>query len=373
MTGCPVLLPPVSGSTVGGAADAAGGVARGLFAESADDVEVLDVIDVVGLAVPADPPAEHAEAVTAKTAIPAARASCCRCFIEVITRNATVSRMATPLSQLNAAQRALVEQWLPGARVVADHSWGLVDNVVLELAAGGEHFIVKADGESAQHIPRELIAHAQWLAPWVAAGRAPRLVAGEPEAGVLVTAYLPGELVLGADAQQDPDTFRQAGELLAILHGQTRRTDASYEAQENAKILRNLDKPHRIAPTREAELREIVSSWTTEPVVLVPCHGDWQPRNWLVHDGRLSVIDFGRAAMRPALSDWLRLEARDFRDHAELENAFVEGYGADPREPVAWFRERLREAINTAVWAHLVGDETFETQGHEMLDRVLAD
>jgi aminoglycoside phosphotransferase (APT) family kinase protein len=74
-------------------------------------------------------------------------------------------------------------------------------------------------------------------------------------------------------------------------------------------VPRNLDKPHRIAPAPEARLREIVSSWPAGPVVLVPTHGDWQPRNWLLHEGRISITDFGRAAMQPALSDWLRLQA----------------------------------------------------------------
>jgi hypothetical protein len=62
--------------------------------------------------------------------------------------------------------------------------------------------------------------------------------------------------------------------------------------------------------------------------------------------------------MRSALSDWLRLQARDFRYDPARERAFIEGYGADPREPSAWFRERMREAINTAVWAHMVGRES---------------
>jgi len=38
----------------------------------------------------------------------------------------------------------------------------------------------------------------------------------------------------------------------------------------------------------------------------------------------------------------------------------LEGYGDDPREPAAWHRNRVREAIGTAVWAYQVGDETFE-------------
>jgi hypothetical protein len=90
-----------------------------------------------------------------------------------------------------------------------------------------------------------------------------------------------------------------------------------------------------------------------------------------VHEGRISIIDFGRAALRPALSDWLRLEARDFRYDPAREVAFVEGYGADPRNSPLWFREQLREAINTAVWAYTVGDEPFESAGHAMIERLI--
>jgi hypothetical protein len=282
-------------------------------------------------------------------------------------------RVPDPLASPTGPQRELLEKWLPGVRVVRDHSWGLVDNVVLEVEAGAQRYIVKADATSSVHIGRELDAHQRWLTPWISSGRAPQLVAGDRVASILVTRYLPGDLVLGSAAQQDPGIFCQAGRLLAQLHGQHERTDASYERAENTKILRNLDKPHRIPPSLERELRRIVSAWETPPVQLVPTHGDWQPRNWLVHDGEVRVIDFGRAALRPVLSDWVRLEARDFREDPARERAFVEGYGADPREPEAWFRERLREAINTAVWAHLVGDEAFEAQGHAMIERALGD
>jgi tRNA A-37 threonylcarbamoyl transferase component Bud32 len=278
-----------------------------------------------------------------------------------------------PLALLSPAQRNLLAGWLPGYRVVRDHSWGLVENAVLEVEVGRDRYIVKAGGESNHHILRELDAHERWLAPWVALGCAPRLVAGDRGAKILVTEYLPGELVLGSPAQEDRDTFRQAGELLAMLHAQSGPVDAAYETNENAKVLRNLDKTHRIEPNTKQTIRRIIDSWPTHAVALVPTHGDWQPRNWLVAAGRVSVIDFGRASLRPPLSDWLRLEARDFRDDPAREAAFVEGYGTDPREPAAWFRERLREAVNTAVWAHLVGDAPFEAQGHEMIDRVLAE
>ena len=87
----------------------------------------------------------------------------------------------------------------------------------------------------------------------------------------------------------------------------------------------------------------------------------------------MSVIDFGRADLRPALSDFGRLAAQEFRRDPALEAAFLEGYGPDPREPGAWQRSRVREAIGTACWAFQVGDEAFEAQGHRMIAESLAD
>ena len=122
----------------------------------------------------------------------------------------------------------------------------------------------------------------------------------------------------------------------------------------------------------EERLRVEIASWPTPTATLVPTHGDWQPRNWLIHEGVVSVIDFGRAAMRPAMSDFVRLAAQDFRRAPSLEAAFLEGYGCDPREPSAWYRNRVREAISTAAWAYRVGDETFEALGHQMISDALA-
>jgi Ser/Thr protein kinase RdoA (MazF antagonist) len=68
----------------------------------------------------------------------------------------------------------------------------------------------------------------------------------------------------------------------------------------------------------------------------VPTHGDWQPRNWVVREGLVSAIDFGRAALRTAASDLVRLAAQPFVGRPDREAAFFEGYGTDPREPEVW-------------------------------------
>jgi len=276
------------------------------------------------------------------------------------------------LGNLSPQQQALVDQWLPSATVERNHSWGLVATTVLEIAHAGSRFIVKAGGRDDHHIQRELHAHLNWLDPWTSRGRAPTLVHSSADAKLLVTRYLPGELVLGSEHADEPSTYRQAGELLALLHAQTVVTDDDYERRENDKSLAWLSQPHRIAATTVERLQTEIAAWPTPSATLVPTHGDWQPRNWLIHDDVVSIIDFGRAAMRPAFTDFARLAVQDFRRDPRIETAFLDGYGTDPRETPAWHRTQVREAIGTAAWAYRVGNEPFEAQGHRMIADALS-
>lgn len=280
--------------------------------------------------------------------------------------------MLPPGTGLDERQALLLDAWLPGLVVVRDHSWGLVGTTVLEVVHDGRTLLVKAGDPADHHLAREILAHERWLGPWVADGRAPALLRADRDARLLVRQWLPGRLVLGSPEADRPDTYRQAGVLLARMHGQASVVDDEHEARENARTLRWLSTPHRIDGATVERVRTLVGTWPTAPATLVPTHGDWQPRNWLVDQGEVRVIDLGRAAWRPAMTDLARLAAQDFARDARLERAFLEGYGADPREPAAWARVRLREAVGTAAWAHQVGDEAFEAHGLRMLDEVLA-
>jgi thiamine kinase-like enzyme len=248
---------------------------------------------------------------------------------------------------------------------------GVVQTTVLEVTHAGARFIVKAGGPADHHLEREIRAHQHWLTPWTSRGRAPVMVNADVAAKLLVTTYLPGGLVLDSDAVTDPATFEQAGELLALLHHQHAIVDDTFEQRENDKCLTLLAGPHRIPPATLDRLRTLITGWPVPPATVVPTHGDWQPRNWLIHDGVVSIIDFGRAAMRPAYTDFSRLAAQDFRTSTIAERAFMRGYGSEPRESGTWARGRLREAIGTACWAHTVGDEPFEAQGHRMIKEAL--
>ena len=276
------------------------------------------------------------------------------------------------LSSLSPRQRRLLAAWFEDLEVLADHSWGLVDTVVLHIASRQGQAIVKAAGPNNHHIGREIAAHRNWTRPWLARGAIGSLLHSSEEERMLSVDYLPGRLVQDVpDAAGDPETYRQAGVLLAAFHGQATKVDHEYESAADAKALAWLDRDHRIEPPTEAKLRSAIATHDHSPVALVPTHGDWQTRNWLVDHGTIRVIDLGRAEWRPALTDFARLSRREWEGRPDLEAAFLEGYGYDPRDAAAWRATLLREAIGTAVWAHLVGDLPFEEQGHRMIKAAL--
>lgn len=273
---------------------------------------------------------------------------------------------------LGVEQAAFVRATLRGAEVVSDESWGLLDTVVLHVRWSGGDVTVKAAGPENSHFPRELRAHRGWTAPFVASGDTGALIAADEEHRVLVLDRVPGELALGTPAEHDPDVHRQAGALLRRFHDQASAIDDGFLGAEMTRALTSLDAPHRIAASDVDRARALLEAFRPTPVALVPTHGDWHPRNWIVEDGRLRMIDFGRFAMRPREFDLTRLAVLHWEDEPELEQAFFDGYGADPRDDGTWRWLQLREAIGTAVWAYAVGDDRFEAQGHGMLTRALA-
>ncbi|MFG3338336.1 phosphotransferase family protein [Glycomyces sp. NPDC048151] len=281
--------------------------------------------------------------------------------------------MKDPLDALDQRQRSLLAAWLPDIAIEADMSWDLVGTVVLRAKAGDRLVVVKAAGPDDPHLLREIHAHREWTGPWTRTGRAPRLLHADPGARLIVTEYLPGTLVRDTPAAADPALYAQAGELLRVFHDQAAVDDPDYEARMDAKALAWLDGTHRIEPETTEQLRAMVRSWSPEPVTCVPTHGDWQTRNWLNDNGIVRVIDFGRTDLRPAIEDFARLAVQEFRWHPGTEDAFLTGYGTDPRRPGAWFRQRVRSAISTACWAYSVRAEDFEAQGHRMIADVLAE
>lgn len=287
-------------------------------------------------------------------------------------------------TDLSTEQQAALEAWLPGAELVEDLSWGLVDTVVLHVRHEGRDLTVKAYGPRNHHLERELRGHTEFTGPLLGSGagggrpgggraggrdRVPRLVDADLEARVLVATWLPGRLVEGDPAEWEPEAYRQAGELTARWHDQPGRVSTTWLRETRDRALRWLSMPHRIPAEQVAAVQRW--AWPDEPVTLVPTHGDLGPRNWVVDDGVVSFIDLGRADLRPACTDLARMTARQWRGRADLEAAFLEGYGTDPR-PAWWRSLLLAEAVAAAAWAHQVGDAGFEAEGLRSVGELLA-
>ncbi|MCR6647414.1 MAG: hypothetical protein NVV70_04445 [Cellulomonas sp.] len=100
--------------------------------------------------------------------------------------------MPSSEERLDTRQRELLAQWLPGLRVLHDHSWGLVGTTVLEVVHGDEHLAVKAGDAADHHLAREITAHERWLGPWTTTGRAPALVHADRDVEAPRHAVAPG-------------------------------------------------------------------------------------------------------------------------------------------------------------------------------------
>lgn len=273
---------------------------------------------------------------------------------------------------LETVPARFVEQHLSTPVLVDDLSWGLVDTAVLWVRDGDRDVIVKTAGPGNHHIGREITANESYTARLVGSNRTGRLIAADRTANTLILSYQHGNLIDGTVSEFDPGVYEQAGAVLRELHGQESRVDDDYEIRVTDRAVRWLDGEHRIAPDVEAEARSILSSYRPMPITVVPTHGDWQPRNWLIDNGWLRVIDFGRFAFRPPATDLCRIAEKQWRENPALEDSFVAGFGRDPRDERVWPMDLLREAIGTACWAFQVGDADFEKHGLRLLDEAIA-
>ncbi len=268
--------------------------------------------------------------------------------------------------------------------------------MVVELCTSdGDHVIVKAStGPSLDHhLDRELRAHR--LRGAELGEGFPVLLAADDDARLLATRHLPGRIAEGSEWEWHPGVHRAAGALLGRVHRAARSTaDPRHDEQlrQRCRVLHAAARPI-IEPTRWAEVAarldepDATSGPGSDPAVLVPTHGDFQPRNWLVDPERLdadgapavSLIDFGRFDLRPWYSDLVRLHHQVTPIRPDLRDALVEGMGRGPGDPIepsdrpGWHLENLVQALGTVVWATDMGLDDFASHGRIMVDRTLAE
>ena len=275
---------------------------------------------------------------------------------------------------LTTRQRDLLNQWLGPFELIADHSWPLQDTTVLKIrtvsSGTGEDFIVKASSTS-HHIAREIQAHLSGAVSLP--GRIPTMRFSSVEDGMLVADFIPGTLVQGTPAEFDAETYRQAGQLLAVLQHPCGESSEYFPALK-AKTLDILARSVDLLSAHDfAQLNLEIEGLRPGTVSLTFTHGDYQPRNWLLDDEHINIIDFGRADSRHWTSDLVRLHHQQFLGRPDLEAAFYAGYGrgVGAAETDIWRLENLNQAVGTVLWAHQIADADFEQQGRDMVERLL--
>lgn len=197
----------------------------------------------------------------------------------------------------------------------------------------GREFVAKRHLNQQKH-ERESHAYRHWVPTLTE--RAPRLIASEPRVPAIVMTALPGEPAdSGAPGSPPhPETeahyHRQAGELLRRLHTTRAGPPASEPPNPLSQRLAHwLPAAQLILTTDELAL---LTSFTADladadTVPLVPCHLDYQPRNWVVDEtGVLRIVDFEHARLDIAIRDLVRLEYRHWPGRPDLREAFYEGY-----------------------------------------------
>jgi aminoglycoside phosphotransferase (APT) family kinase protein len=183
---------------------------------------------------------------------------------------------------------------------------------------------------------RETRAYDEFV-PSLGVRRAPWLVDRDPAARLIITGGLQGEPLgmVQLTSVQKQDVFRQAGVLAARLHALTAAPapgsvrDMPSWQQQRAKAL---DMAMDLGMSAEdVAVLAAASAEPPPPVPAVVCHGDFGPRNWIVHrsgEVRLQLIDFERTTVEdPARHDLMRIVYQVTSGRPALAEAFFDGYG----------------------------------------------
>jgi Phosphotransferase enzyme family len=266
-----------------------------------------------------------------------------------------------------------VERVLGRIDMIGDRSMSHGEALVLDVAdRSGVGWIAKATRQRV-HFERELLAYLNWVP--VLGDRAPLLRHADDDLRLLVLSRLPGEPVDRSIHVHEPAVFEQAGRLLRLFHDSARQaSDHKFVDRLRARAESYVFRSQHLVDAQDlAFVGHAVDELLDGPsLATVPCHRDYQPRNWLVHEGMVRVIDFGHADHDLWTVDMGRMYFGEWADQPDLQEAFFAGYGRVPHVS-DWriFRQYSAfGALTTIVWAHEHDDPAFERHGREMLARL---
>lgn len=269
-----------------------------------------------------------------------------------------------------------LDDWVARAvgpyQAVANRSWDNGDAYVVEIRdADGVTWFVKAH-RHAHHYAREVDAYQRWVP--ALGGHAPSLRDHDPDLAVLLLSSVPG--VPDAEDSATPAIQHQAGRLLRALHdAEPPEPWPDFAHEQRAKF----DKwAGRAAALLERRLVDFVASQlaTIADVTpdAVPCHLDYSPRNWLVADSEVYVIDFEFARRHCWQQDLSRLFFGVWQTDPAAREAFLDGYGRTLAgdDLALLLALGAASAMSTVVWAREHRDAEFEATARRNLAALMA-
>ena len=254
---------------------------------------------------------------------------------------------------------------------VGELSWPHRESTVVELeTATGERLIGKAHRQEVK-FKAEHIAYQRWVPSL--GHSAPELLHADADQQVLIMSKLDAHALAGPNVMS-LDAHRQAGKLLARFHGAERPRRLSGYAQgqrQRLSIWVERARPGLLDPgdISFVEKQLAVLDELPEPIG-VPCHRDWQPRNWMIDDvGTIYAIDFEHARFAPWYTDLERLASDEWLDTRELAPAFFDGYGRtlSDDEALAFHATAALGHLLTIVWADEHRDDAFDARARRCI------
>jgi Ser/Thr protein kinase RdoA (MazF antagonist) len=267
--------------------------------------------------------------------------------------------------------------------LLADSSWQHRMSLVLRLrdATGAEWFLKRH--RDPERYRAELMAYQTWMP--ALQGSAPQLRVFDESLQVMILSALPGAGApwpalragpRGAERTRELATQREAGTVLRRLHdAQPAEPWPDFAAAKMHQFdqLRPALRGLLTARALDAARGEIAGLADICAPAKVPCHHDYTPRNWLVHDDIVHVIDFEWAGLDAWAADLARLHLGVWATRPDLRDAFLDGYG---RQLTCTDERTLHGcAVLTGVWlltkAHETDQPTFEDASRAAVLRLI--
>lgn len=277
--------------------------------------------------------------------------------------------MSTDTSELDEL-RAFTATTLGSGLEIEDRSrtFGRKSVMWRVAAADGSAFYLKRH-EFSHHYASEVRALNDWV-PRLDPGSwwsAPEVVASSDDLGAVIITELPGQIIDDSTPERDElsAAYRHAGRLARSLHDSD--VDLSNEPRNQLYgpngIERYLEmsREHLDAGTCEWVKEVLTRPDVWEGLKVVPMHGDYSPRNWIIEPGdpTFKVIDLERSRPGYWLEDIQRMTHDNWLEVPQLSDAFFAGYGRTPSD--AEWRQADQITLITCVggvgWAISHDDE----------------